>query len=139
MKLGITLYSLSLEYRTGKYTLDELIRKAGELRLGPPVEIVGFQSIRGYPAVSDEFARRFRRLLDDAGLEQSCLGANVDTGRKRSGLMDDAETVEYLSAQIDAAVAKHFKGTLRQPDGTARPAAKGKKIVVVSSGQASIS
>jgi len=43
------------------------------------------------------------------------------------------------NAQIDAAVAKHFKGTLRQPDGTARPAAKGKKIVVISNGQASIS
>jgi ribose transport system substrate-binding protein len=43
------------------------------------------------------------------------------------------------SAEIDAAVAKHFKGTLRQPDATARPAAKGKKIVVISSGQASIS
>lgn len=43
------------------------------------------------------------------------------------------------NAQIDAAVAKHYKGTLRQPDGTARPAAKGKKIVVISVGQASIS
>jgi ribose transport system substrate-binding protein len=43
------------------------------------------------------------------------------------------------NAQIDAAVAKHFTGTLRQPDGTARPAAKGKKIVVISNGQASIS
>ena len=43
------------------------------------------------------------------------------------------------NAQIDAAVAKHFKGTLGQPSGTARPAAKGKKIVVISNGQASIS
>ena len=108
MKLGITIYSLTAEYRAGKYTFEELIRKAGELDLGPPVEIVGFQSIRGFPAVSDEFALRFRRLLDDAGLEPSCLGANVDTGRKRNALMDDAETVEYLAAQIDAAVKLGF-------------------------------
>lgn len=107
MKLGITLYSLSLEYRAGKYTFEELIRKAGELRLGP-VELVGFQSIRGYPRISDAFATRFRRLLDDSGLELSCLGANVDSARRRDRLMTDDETVDYLTAQIDAAVKLGF-------------------------------
>lgn len=102
-RIGITLYSLSLEYRAGKYTFEELVRKAGELDLGPPVELVGFQSIRGFPIVTDDFATRFRRLLDEAGLEPSCLGANVDTARRRDRLMTDDETVEYLAAQIDAA------------------------------------
>jgi sugar phosphate isomerase/epimerase len=102
-RIGITLYSLSLEYRAGKYTFEELVRRAGELQLGPPVEIVGFQSIRGFPTVTDEFAARFRRLLDGAGLEPSCLGANVDTARRRDRLMDEDETVEYLTVQIDAA------------------------------------
>jgi xylose isomerase-like TIM barrel protein len=102
-RIGITLYSLSLEYRAGKYTFEELVRKAGELQLGPPVELVGFQSIRGYPHVTDEFATRFRRLCDEAGLQPSCLGANVDTARRRDRLMDDDETVEYLSVQLDAA------------------------------------
>jgi ribose transport system substrate-binding protein len=42
-------------------------------------------------------------------------------------------------ATIDAAVAKHFKGTLHSPDTTARPGVKGKKLVVISIGQASLS
>jgi sugar phosphate isomerase/epimerase len=102
-QLGITLYSLTLEYRAGKYTFEELLRKAGDTGVGPPVEFVGFQSIRGYPAISDDFALRFRRLLDAAGLTPSCLGANVDTARRRDRHMNDQETVDYLTAQVDAA------------------------------------
>lgn len=120
-RLGVTLYSLTLEYRAGKYTFEELIRKAGETGVGPPVEIVGFQSIRGFPAVTDEFAARFRRLVEDAGLEPSCLGANVDSARRRDRLMTDEETVEYLSAQIGAAVKLGFP-TMRIQFG-ARPSA----------------
>lgn len=102
-QLGITLYSLTLEYRAGKYTFEELLRKAGDLAVGPPVELVGFQSIRGYPTISDDFALRFRRLLDETGLRPSCLGANVDTARRRDRHMTDEETVDYLNVQIEAA------------------------------------
>jgi sugar phosphate isomerase/epimerase len=108
MRLGITVYALTAEYRAGKYTFEELLRKSGAEGVGPPVEIVGFQSIRGFPSVTDDFATRFRRLLDDAGLEPSCLGANVDSGRRRDRLMTDEETVEVISAQIDAAVKLGF-------------------------------
>ncbi len=38
-----------------------------------------------------------------------------------------------------AASEVNYTGTLREPEGTSRPAAKGKKIVVISAGQASIS
>ena len=31
-QLGITLYSLTLEYRLGKYTFEEVVRKAGEMQ-----------------------------------------------------------------------------------------------------------
>ncbi|HWI30569.1 MAG TPA: TIM barrel protein, partial [Microbacterium sp.] len=48
-------------------------------------------------------ATRFRRLTDAAGLVPSCLGANVDTARRRDRHMTDDETVESLEAQIDAA------------------------------------
>jgi sugar phosphate isomerase/epimerase len=108
MNLGVTLYAMTSEYRAGKYTFEELIRKAGETDVGPPVEIVGFQSIRGFPEVTDSFAARFRRLVEEAGLEPSCLGANVDSARRRDRLMTDDETVEYVAAQIDAAVKLGF-------------------------------
>jgi sugar phosphate isomerase/epimerase len=120
MKLGITLYSLTLEYRAGKYTFEELVRKAGKLGFGP-LEIVGFQSIREYPNISDGFATRFRRLLDDAGLELSSLGANVDSARRRDRLMTDEETVDYLAVQVEAAAKLGFP-VLRIQFG-ARPAA----------------
>jgi hypothetical protein len=107
-RLGITLYSLSLEYRASKYTFEELLRGAGERDLGPPLELVGFQSIRGYPLVTDEFATRFRQLLDETGLEPACLGANVDSAKRRDRLMTDDETVDYLAVQIDAAVKLDF-------------------------------
>jgi sugar phosphate isomerase/epimerase len=102
-QLGLTLYSLTHEYRAGRYTFEELLRRAGELKVGPPVELVGYQSIRGYPAIDDAFAARFRRLVDAAGLTPSCLGANVDVGRRRDRNMTDEEAVETLSAQIAAA------------------------------------
>lgn len=108
MKFGITLYSLTSEYRAGKYTLEEMLTRAGELGVGPGVEIVGFQSIREFPDVSDRFALRFRHLLDDAGLQPTCLGANVDIGRRRDRHMTDEETVEYLSAQLRAAAKLGF-------------------------------
>lgn len=108
MRLGVTLYSLTSEYRAGKYNLEEMLALAGGLGVGPGIEIVGFQSIRTFPDVPDQFALRFRRLLDDAGLEPTCLGANVDIGRRRDRHMTDSETVEYLSAQIRAAAKLGF-------------------------------
>ena len=107
-KLGVTLFSFTPLYRARLYTFEELIRKCGALGLGPGLEIVGFQSIRGYPSVSDRFATRFRRLLDDAGLAPSALGANIDSGRRADRLMTHEETVETLELQIRAAAKLGF-------------------------------
>jgi ribose transport system substrate-binding protein len=43
------------------------------------------------------------------------------------------------SAPAGAELAALYTGTLKAPDGTPRPAAKGKKVVIISAGQASIS
>ena len=82
------------------YTFDQLIEKVAELKLGPAVEVVGFQSIRNFPDVSDEFADHFRSLMDKHGLIASCLGGNCDVGRRPGQLMSDDETVRYLERQI---------------------------------------
>jgi sugar phosphate isomerase/epimerase len=102
-RLGVTLFSFTRAYREHRYTFEELIAKAGRLGLGPGLEIVGFQSIRSYPSVSDEFALRFRRLLDRAGLEPSALSGNIDAGLRADRLMTHGETVEVIEAQIVAA------------------------------------
>ena len=81
--LGITLYSLTNEWVQRLITLDEQIARVAELGLGPAVEVVGFQSMREFPDVSDAFARHFRDLLDHYELIPSCLGGNCDVGRRK--------------------------------------------------------
>ncbi len=101
--LGTTIYSFTNEWQQRLYTLDQMIGKVAELGLGPAVEVVGFQSIRGYPDVSDEFASHFRELLDRHELIPSCLGANCDVGRRRDRIMTQDEILAYLERQLVSA------------------------------------
>jgi sugar phosphate isomerase/epimerase len=80
-----------------------MIAKVAELGLGPAVEVVGFQSFRGYPDVTDEFAGHFRDLLAKYGLMPSCLAANIDVGRRRDRLMTTEEMLDYLKRQLASA------------------------------------
>jgi hypothetical protein len=106
--LGTTLYSFTNEWQLREYTFEQLVAKVAELGLGPAVEVVGFQSIRGYPDVSDEFARHFRSLFDKYGLIPSCLGANWDIGRQKNRLMNMDEILGYLQRQMVTAVKLGF-------------------------------
>ena len=101
--LGTTIYSFTNEWLRRLYTLEEEVQKVAELDLGPAVEMVGFQSLREYPDVSDESARHFRELLDRHGLIPGCLGGNCDVGRDPKRLMTDDETVAYVERQIVSA------------------------------------
>jgi sugar phosphate isomerase/epimerase len=102
-KLGITLFSLTLEMRRPDYSLESMIAKVAELDLGPGLEMVGFQSIRDWPRVSDEFVSRFRSLLDEHELEPSAMSMNLDLARRRDRRMTEEEGLAYLEAQMAAA------------------------------------
>lgn len=106
--LGTTLYSFTIEWKARVYTLDQLLEQVATLRLGKGIEVVGFQSFRTYPDVTDEFAKHFRDQLDHYGLFPSCLGANLDFGRRWDRLMTDDEKVEYIQRQINTAVKLGF-------------------------------
>jgi hypothetical protein len=101
--LGTTLYSFTNEWLQGLYTLDEEVAKVAELDLGPAVEVIGFQTIREFPDVSDETVRHIRGLFDRYGLVPSCLGGNCDVGRHRDHPMTEDETVAYVERQIVSA------------------------------------
>ncbi|MCB9420063.1 MAG: hypothetical protein H6667_09675 [Ardenticatenaceae bacterium] len=101
--LGTTLYSFTNEWVQRAYTLEQLVEKVAQLKLGKAVEIVGFQSIRSFPDVTDEFAAHFRALLQKHDLMPSCLGANYDIGRHRDRLMTNDEAITYLERQIVSA------------------------------------
>ncbi len=101
--LGVTLYSFTNEWRQASHTLEQLVERVANLGLGPAIEVVGFQSFRTYPDVTDEFASHFRAILARYQLIPSCLGANCDIGRHRDRLMTSAEILSYLERQITSA------------------------------------
>jgi hypothetical protein len=101
--LGTTIFSFTNEWLTGRFTFDEMIEKVADLGVGPGLELVGFQSLRGFPAVSDEFAEHFAALVERLGLKPTALGGNVDLGRFSDRLMTVDETVAHVEGQIEAA------------------------------------
>lgn len=103
MKLGTTLYSLTPEFHARAFDALGLIEEVGRRGLGPGLEIVGFQTIKGFPEITPKFEHAFKTALDAQGLQPSCLGANVDLGRKIGLLMSEDEIVEYMEPQLRAA------------------------------------
>jgi hypothetical protein len=119
-RLGVTLYSFTPDFHAGRFTVEELIGKAAELGMGPGLEVIGFQSIRGFPNVSDEFASRFRSVVEEHGFEPSCLAINADLAIRSDRFLTDEEHAEYLGAQIEAAAKLGF--TVVRSQATASPA-----------------
>ncbi len=103
IKLATSLFSYAYEWNSGKYTLEDIIAKTRELDLGTGLEIIGFQSIKGFPNVSSSQVSEIKNLLDKYEFEPVCLDANIDVGLKRHELLSVDETVEYIKPQIDAA------------------------------------
>ena len=102
-KLGITLFSLTLEMRQPGYSLEGMIRRVAELDLGPGLEMVGFQSLRDWPRVSDDTVVGLRNLIDECELVPTAMSMNLDLARRRDRRMDEEEGLAYLEAQMESA------------------------------------
>jgi sugar phosphate isomerase/epimerase len=102
-KLGVTIYSFTPLFHGREFALEGLVHQVAERKLGPGVEVIGFQSFRNFPHLSDETISRFRSLLERHELEPSCLDVNVDVGMRRDRLLTDDELVEYMAAQLRVA------------------------------------
>ena len=107
-KLGTTLFSFTLEMRQPGYSLTGMIDRVAELGLGPGLELVGFQSLRGWPRVSPGTVSAFRAQCERTGLEPSAMSMNLDLGIHRGRLMDTGEALDYLEPQIAASRALGF-------------------------------
>lgn len=104
VNLGVTLYSMTNEWRAGRFSLPELVDEVGRRRLGPGVEVIGFQSLRGFPSrVSDEDLRSLRDAIERNELVPTSLAANADVARKADAWMAPDESVEYMRPQIELA------------------------------------
>jgi sugar phosphate isomerase/epimerase len=108
LNLGVTLYSFTNPFHARELSFEQLLARVAELKLGPGVEVIGFQSIRGFPEVSDAFAERFRELMAKYGLKPSALSVNADAAIRRGTMMSVEETVAYLEPQLRAAAKLGF-------------------------------
>lgn len=105
---GVTLYSFTRAFHGGEYDLEALVRKVAADGYGPGLEIVGFSSFRGFPAVSDQFIGEFQDLVDEVGLVPTSLSINADIGIHRNRLLSQTELIEYMRRQIEAAARLRF-------------------------------
>ena len=100
---GLTLYSMTNEWVTRQYDLESLVAKVAERGLGPGVEIVGFQSIRGFPELTGEFVSLWERLVDRYDIVPTCLASNIDVALRGDRLLTEDEMEAYLLRQMRAA------------------------------------
>jgi Xylose isomerase-like TIM barrel len=101
--MGTTLYAFTLEWRSGKYTLEAMLEQVVIRKLCNAIEIIGFQSIKGFPQVTDAFVKKFRDKMDQYELVPSSLAINADVAIRRGEKLSVEETVEYLALQIETA------------------------------------
>lgn len=106
--LGTTLYSFTNEWVTGRYSLTGLLELVAQKNIGPGVELVGFQSIRGFPRLDRDFIRDFRDTVERLHLVPTSLAANIDIAIRPDRYLSTDERVEYTVPQIEAAHALGF-------------------------------
>lgn len=78
-------------------------------------------------------------LAAAALLLTACSGSSEPSDSTSSAPDNSAAPGGSSAPQAAGESDLNYEGTLREPDATSRPAAKGKKIVIISAGQASIS
>jgi sugar phosphate isomerase/epimerase len=103
IKLSTSLFSFALEWQSRQYNLEQLLAKTKEISLGNGLEIVGFQSLKGFPHLDDSQINELKSMIVKYGFEPACLDANVDVAIRRNGHLSIDETVEYLIPQIKVA------------------------------------
>lgn len=108
-QMGVTLYSFTNEWLTRQFELDTLCAEVAKRGLGPNIEVIGFQSLRDFPDVSDDSAARFRDLMASTGLKPVSLAINSDRFLKPGQQpIDDATLVEYHKRQMRSAKKMGF-------------------------------
>ena len=101
IKLATSLFSYSYEWNSGAYTFEQVIAKTRAMDLGTGLEIIGFQSLRGFPYITDAQVSEVKNLLDKYEFEPVCLDANIDVAIRRHQYLDIDETVEYIKQYPD--------------------------------------
>lgn len=105
---GATLYAFTNEFVSGTHSFESLLREVSARGLGPSVEVVGFQSIRSFPDVTEAFAERFAELMAVLDLRPSSLAINSDRFLRRGQPISDEQLLEYHKRQMRSAARLGF-------------------------------
>lgn len=105
IELCLTLYALSAEYTTGKFTLEDCLRKAHEMGY-TGIELVASQMVPEYPNPSKAWMDHFVSLLKKYELEPVCYSAYIDMGIHSDRDLNDDEIIQFTLN--DMAYAKYM-------------------------------
>jgi hypothetical protein len=92
------------EWLSGKYTLPQLVDEIGRRKLGPGIEMIGFQSLRGFPNKVDK--RDIKDFLDAVERNElilTSLAGNADIATHGKQWMDTDQSVAFMKPQIELA------------------------------------
>ncbi|NVK57145.1 MAG: TIM barrel protein [Alteromonadaceae bacterium] len=102
--LGTTIYSMTNEWLAGQFTLPQLIDEVGKRKLGPGLEMIGFQNLKGFPGkVDKQELKHFLDAIERNELTLTSLAGNADIALNPNKWMDTDESVEYMRPQIEMA------------------------------------
>ena len=105
IELSLTLYALSAEYTTGRYSLEDCLRKAHEMGY-TGIELVACQMIPEYPYPSKTWMDDFKEMLKKYELEPVCYSAYIDMGTHADRDLTEDEIIE--STIMDMSYAKYM-------------------------------
>lgn len=94
IELCLTLYALSGEYITGKYSLEDCLKKAKEMGY-KGIELVASQMIPEYPYPSKEWMDEFVGLLKKYDLKPVCYSAYIDMGIHSDRDLTEDEIIQF--------------------------------------------
>ncbi|MCI2049613.1 MAG: sugar phosphate isomerase/epimerase [Lachnospiraceae bacterium] len=102
IRLSLTLYALSAEYTTGRFTLEDCLRKAAQMGY-TGIEMVASQMVPEYPYPSRAWMDHFKELLAKYDLHPVCYSAYIDMGTHADRDLSEAEIVESTRADLEYA------------------------------------
>lgn len=105
IELCLTLYALSAEYTTGRYSLEDCLSKAEEMGY-TGIELVASQMVPEYPHPSKEWMDEFTGLLKKYHQKPVCYSAYIDMGTHSDRDLSEDEIIQ--STIDDLCYAKYM-------------------------------
>jgi len=102
-RLGVVLFSLGGLFWQRRLTLAGCLEQVAALGPDQGIELVGAQSLRSYPDVSDEEIRGFRAAVDRTGVVPVSYCAYLERARSSSRVLSPLESVELVEAEVEVA------------------------------------